>query len=511
MYSIFIADDEAIIREGIKFLLDYEALGYRICGEAANGDQALERILALRPDVALMDIRMPGISGLEAIRSAREQGYSGKIIIVSSYTDFKYAQEAIRYGVQHYVTKPIDEDELAAILKEFAAEFEKDAQVRSTHSQYRKKVRSAVIADILRNASLPPREELEELGLSADAYQVVLLERPDAATEEIKLMHADNVLYDHVILDGQEVLLLKGSTAIRRFHELLDFDLHSKRTDTLPYFFACGETVKQADAISRSYRQAAALKERRFFCEPRQCKLTVEDLPSSSGTDFSFDRALVKKYATTLLSCVQSFNRRKMAETLQELRDLLSGCGCSVRSIRLFLTDLYLQVREQMSQHYSGGEIAFYTNTEIIHTIEEASYLYEIIQFLSQRFELFMDATGTSTRDSILDDILHYIHHNYASNITLETMAPLFGYNRSYLGKIFTKKMGQNFNSYVDHVRIEKSKELLLSDNAKVYHIAERVGYRNVDYFHIKFRKYVGMSPAEYRKLHKNGGKETGE
>ena len=85
-------------------------------------------------------------------------------------------------------------------------------------------------------------------------------------------------------------------------------------------------------------------------------------------------------------------------------------------------------------------------------------------------------------------------------NIKLETIAPLFGYNSSYLGKLFTKSIGIAFNTYVDQVRIERSKELLASTNLKVYEIAEKVGYRNVDYFHTKFKKYVNQSPAEYRK-----------
>ena len=116
---------------------------------------------------------------------------------------------------------------------------------------------------------------------------------------------------------------------------------------------------------------------------------------------------------------------------------------------------------------------------------------------------MIMSSIGNSSRESVLDDILHYINHNYASNITLENIAPLFGYNSSYLGKIFRKKMGENFNSYVDHVRIKHSMELLCSSELKVYAIAEKVGYRNVDYFHIKFKTYVGKSPAEYRKEHK--------
>ena len=112
MYRILVADDEALIRQGIQCLLDYEALGFTICGEAASGEQALEKILSLQPDVVLMDIRMPGMTGLEVIRSAQEQGFRGKVLIISGFSDFSYAQEAIRCGVQGYLTKPIDEEEM---------------------------------------------------------------------------------------------------------------------------------------------------------------------------------------------------------------------------------------------------------------------------------------------------------------------------------------------------------------------------------------------------------------
>lgn len=102
-----------------------------------------------------------------------------------------------------------------------------------------------------------------------------------------------------------------------------------------------------------------------------------------------------------------------------------------------------------------------------------------------------------------MDDIIHYIKHNYMDNIKLETIAPLFGYNSSYLGKIFNKKVGMGFNIFVDLVRINESKKLLAQTDLKVYEISEKVGYRNVDYFHTKFKKYVSQSPAEYRKVTK--------
>ena len=117
-----------------------------------------------------------------------------------------------------------------------------------------------------------------------------------------------------------------------------------------------------------------------------------------------------------------------------------------------------------------------------------------------EQFEICMNSLGSPSSEGIMDNILHYINHNYTDNLKLETIAPLFGYNSAYLGKIFTKQVGESFNSYLDRVRIQHSKELLEKDQLKVYEIAERVGYKNVDYFHKKFKKYVGESPAEYRK-----------
>ncbi len=109
-------------------------------------------------------------------------------------------------------------------------------------------------------------------------------------------------------------------------------------------------------------------------------------------------------------------------------------------------------------------------------------------------------AVPHSSRNSILDDLLLYIESHYPENLKLEVIAPLFGYSSAYLGKIFTKNVGESFNSYVDHCRIEHAKELLKNEKWKVYEVAAQVGYRSVDYFHKKFHHYVGMSPLEYRR-----------
>lgn len=507
MYRILVADDESMIREGIKCLFDYEALGFTICGEAADGSQAYSQILDLQPDVVLMDIRMPGMTGLEVVEKLRGQGYTGRIVIVSSFTDFHYAQEAIRHGVQSYITKPIDEDELEKILRQFKDDLDREQQESNASALYRRKAHESIIREILKGRSDLRQSELADLRLNADRYQVAICEKySDDSTDYasqldslFKYPNRENSAYDHITFHNNEVYLLKGSTVIQTFLDRLnrDFAVNS-------LFVTLGRPVSTLEDIHLSYQDAAQLKQRRFFCSESLHVLDQTCLPLGESRAPVIDSALVQEYADALLSRIQSFNRKAMAQTMQELQQKLTESADTIEAIKMFLVSVYIQVKNQMLHLYPNDMAPFASTTGLIGSIEKSIYLSQIIALIQNRFDTIISALGTSNRDTVLDEILHYIHHNYASNITLEDISQLFGYNRSYLGKIFSKKMGQNFNSYIDQVRIERSKEMLLSDDAKVYSIAARVGYKNVDYFHIKFKKYVGISPAEYRKRYKD-------
>ncbi|MBE5940089.1 MAG: response regulator transcription factor [Lachnospiraceae bacterium] len=512
MYKILIADDEELIRQGIKCLCDYESLGFTIVGEAANGDQAYKQIMDLNPDIVLMDIRMPGMTGLEVIEKLNEIDFKGKFVIISSFTDFSYAQQAIRLGVQNYITKPIDEDELVEILKKQKELLDSDQITKIAANHYKDKAHSAIIKDILLGTADLNHVNLKELNLDADSYQVVIYEKYSYDTQDASYDFADllrvtntaNNSFDRITIDNCEVLLLKGQFAIGKFNDFLERYTREKRPqknsplDSL--FITYGSCVSTLEQIPTSFKEAESLLRRRFFCDQEQHTIGYDSLPSFAGNTSIINENLLNEYTTLLLNYIQTFNRNMVAETLDSLQTKLYNASDSLESIKLFLTDLYLQIKEQIKHLYPNNEIPFASNSIIIRTIEEKLFLYEIILYFTEQFEIIMSFIGSSTRDSVLDDILHYINHNYTKNITLENIAPLFGYNSSYLGKIFNKKVGENFNSYVDHIRIEHSKELLLNDNAKVYAIAEKVGYRSVDYFHIKFKKYVGQSPAEFRK-----------
>ena len=296
--------------------------------------------------------------------------------------------------------------------------------------------------------------------------------------------------------------MLKGNFAIEKFQRFLKhYEAAPQKgspLDTL--FISYGSPVPEVRYLKRSYEQAAMLLDRRFFCQKGQHVLGYPELPKQQEERFAMDISQVEAYCLKLTDYLQTFNRRKVQETLRELEAYLYHSDADISEIKLFLTDLYLQIKEMMNHRYNAIEIPFDSNQDCIAYINEQNYLYEITDYLAEQFEKAMEAIGNSSRDSVLDDILYYIEHNYSSNIKLESIAALFGYNSSYLGKIFNKNVGESFNSYVDQVRIKHAIELLVENKHKVYEIAELVGYKNVDYFHKKFKKYVGESPAEYRK-----------
>lgn len=510
--KVLIADDEAIVLEGLQMIIDWERLGFSILSLAKNGEETLDKILHLQPELVVLDIRMPKLTGIEIIKIAREKGFKGHFIILSGFSDFSYAQQAIKYGVDFYLTKPIDEEELEHAVTMVHNFIEKEKNTSNTIHQYRENARDTIIRNLLTGQFKDfSTLNLKDFHLSTDLYQVVLYERYNQQdpfqsawdfAELLRVSNEDHTTFDPIVIDKHNFILLKGELATDRFERLLShYKVNPQKGSPLEsLFLVYGRKVYRPEDIVLSYKEASLLLKRRFFCPPNQYVLGYQTLPQSSEYKDFINDDIAKEYASTFANYIQTQNRTCILEQMEQLKTQLFFTIDDVSYIKHFLIDIYLQIKHKISHTYANLEIPFATNSYIIDLIESKYYLYEIIQILMEQFELCMNTLGAPSSESIMEHILHYINHNYAENLKLETIAPLFGYNNAYLGKIFTKQVGESFNSYLDRIRIEKSKQLLQEKQLKVYEIAEQVGYKNVDYFHKKFKKYVGESPAEYRK-----------
>ncbi len=508
--NVFIADDERLVLEGLTQIIDWESIGVSICGTAMNGQDTLNKILLLNPDIVLLDIRMPKMTGIEVVKAALDSGFTGKFIILSGLSDFKLAQTAMRYGVDFYLTKPIDEEELEQAIHTIRNLIEEERKASRSYSQYRDKARNHILKEILLNTCNYHTLDSGDLHLDAHIYQVItygnynqdILHPAWDFSELMRVTNQDSQTYDILEIDQRNVILLKGEFAISRFQNLLEH-YRSKPQKGSPFdsiFLSYGRQAFRIQDIHLSYEDVCQLEDRRFFCFRDQHVIGYDELHIQQDITHLFTQELAPKYAESFSNYIQSHNPTLIAGTLNDLSDYLTRCTAEIPDIKHFLIDVYILVKQKIMQIFPQADLPFLANASVIILIEEKYYLYEIIEFLKEQFEMWMHSVGYSSGENVLDEVLHYIRHNYQENLKLETLAPLFGYNSSYLGRLFTKKLNVNFNSYLDQVRIAKAKELLDDGNLKVYEIAERVGYSNVDYFHRKFKKYEGTSPAEYRK-----------
>lgn len=170
---------------------------------------------------------MPGMSGLDVVRIAREHGYDGKVVILSGYSDFNYARTAIRYGVLSYLTKPIDEDELLEIVTQIRNQLDSDASARDSSAHYRQKAYDSIIRDLLAGTAAYDRLDRAELHLNADVYQVIIYEKYSHRTEDasyrfsdlLRVTNQDHNSFDHITDDSREIILLKGSFATRKIRQ----------------------------------------------------------------------------------------------------------------------------------------------------------------------------------------------------------------------------------------------------------------------------------------------------
>lgn len=508
--NVLIADDEKIVLEGLKHIIDWDELGFSICQTASDGKDALDKILSLNPDLVLLDIRMPKMNGVEVVQSAVEHGYSGKFIILSGVTDFKLAQTAMRYGVDFYLTKPIDEDELEQAVISVRELIRTESKNQTFYAQYRDRARQGILQDIMKNTCDYARLDLDDLHLNANIYQVVAYENYNQEyfyqtwnfADLIRVTNQDNNSFDVIELEQRRIILLKGDFAISKFENMLKHYRVAPQKGS-PFdsvFLAYGQKVSRIRDIHLSYDDVCSLCDHRFFCQENQHIMGYEELYQTDNIPSDIGTGSAPVCAQRIADYIQAHNQMLITNTLKELSESLRHSAMEITAIKHYLIDVYILVKQKIMQAYPNVDIPFLANASAIDLIERRYYLYEIISFLAEQFDMWTHSVGYSSGENVLDEVLYYIHRNYRENLKLETIAPLFGYSSSYLGKIFNKKLGINFNTYVDNVRIEEAKKLLEENTLKVYEIAEQVGYSNVDYFHKKFKKVTGTSPAEYRK-----------
>ncbi|WP_405108589.1 response regulator transcription factor [Paenibacillus sp. FSL K6-1217] len=512
MIKVVIVDDEPKLRQGLQTLIPWGSLGYTVVAAAGNGREALKIIKKEAPEVVVADIRMPVMDGLQLIEHLRAAGHNTQCIILSGYADFEYAKQAIKYGVAGYLLKPVNIGEMSATLQLVRERIEEEERKR-TSLQTETPDRDLYLHRLL-VPQVKPGETIR-LGIGQSdllwsSYEVVVIvprvpeaELPDAlnrlatglkALAEERNMGAVTVISPHV------VLLLNAPLRGSQRRDNLYGEIRNIAAG-IPFIAATGGAVTEAGRICNAYSKAREAAKLSFFSDregllkpdyPPVCPQVSAGLTEGSNEEYMRDLILRLYY------CLNVGNKAMVTQLLNEAAAMYCGQQQDENHVKqafFFLCNgiIHKLAAASRLEGRESEKVSHFLNG-IYHHDRLQQLIEEIRRFLLD----FVEESDTQGKEHEFKRMLDFIHKHYAEDLKLSTLAGLLNYSTPYLGQLFRMKTGEYFNTYLDKVRIRKSKELL-AQGMKVYEVAEQVGYTNVNYFFSKFKKYVGRSPSDYK------------
>lgn len=530
-HHAMLVDDEVFSRKGLLRLIDWEACGFRIVAEADNGEDALELIYRLKPDLVITDIRMPVLDGLELIRrTTQSEGESPEFIIISGYDDFKYAQQAVRYGVHDFVLKPIDETEFMDTLRRLHGKLSQRQEARAREERLQG---GAVIESILKGVAT--EGEIigweERLNLkSANALFYILIELNDhhpwrEKAEDItpsRFMELVQSALEHLAGDGQtfplhehrnrlglivsDQALVALGDSIESFAKRLIRELGTLEGRVFVYV---GGPVSRLAELGEAYQAAKEALQYKYACDDSGIVLSAE----ATLKPIQYLGIDQGRYGR-IIEEVEELQLDRLEDSIGAIFRDFQEKRFAPEAVKMNLHQCVLGI-VQIVRSMDGDEqtLCFFTAMMGWHdmnlTLRELKRLFTSFAFESAKY--IAELRRERQRGDI-HKIRSYIEAHYQDYITLKSIASRFYMNPVYLGQLFKKSYGIYFNDFLLHLRVNEAKRLLRQTDLRVYEVAERVGFGNPDYFVTQFEKLEKVTPGEYRsRLLKEGTFGTGE
>jgi two-component system response regulator YesN len=509
LHKVLIIDDEQMIREGLKSIIDWEDLGFEIIGEASNGFEALKKIEVLDPDVILADIKMPFMDGISLTEKLKKMKKDFNIIFITAYSDFKFAKKAIDLGVSSYLLKPIDEDELTEILLKIKDEYNKDIiKNKRIINMTKEKFIEDYILDKIEKDKIEEYKGVLKLELSWKSYQIALFDINSSSKLNTKLKNNINNEIEKFINKNKFGItfniykfigvLLKDEPFLIANRILFNFLERVSDEYNVDLIASIGSSVKHFSDLKESYDSALIAMNKKFIFGVN--KIIKYDKYIQNNNESKFDK--INLNYEEIYSYLDAGNREYINNYLEKLRDYYEISKFSEESIKIFYAKFYTILYNKIIDNYPEVYKQIKDERFILENIHKKSTLQSLHAFIKYQFLNFIDLIDNCKTGDKMYKIVKYIDVNYNKNLKLDNLASLFNYNSVYLGRLFKSHTGQYFNKYIDTIRINKAKELIL-DDMKVNEIAKKIGYKDIDYFYKKFKKYVGTSPTLYKKYKK--------
>lgn len=534
MYRVLIVDDEEMIVEGLKFLIGRGVPDCEVAGIAYDGEDGLQKALTLCPDIILTDIRMYQMDGIEMIRRLREEGLHTRYIVLSGYAEFSYARQALQLGVEDYITKPVEEEELyrtfAKVCASLAQERQKEERVETLYEtvdtysrniqQYRlrdflegrrewRELKDCVMADrffrypwfLCAVFEMMPSGKQESF--TGTAFDEALQRGGQALAQKFEGM-AFRVVSgkergQRILIFGEEEAI--GTRSFRLELERLRRAVQQEGDGTLSA--GIGLWHKNPDGLRRSLEEALCALNYRVINGPESMVCYDE-----TGGIVKNPVQISQEDIRELERCMDEMDDEGCARVVEKIfckigRDTaLSPERLQMLAINLILSGTRKMPFMQLQMNeYLGRNILSLDSISKFRTVEQLKNW--IINILKGMNELMLKQNVPEKRD-VVEEAKAYIAQNFQKEITLTDISEKFYINPYYFSQLFKKKTGETYQNYLTGIRISRARKLLEETDLKLYEISSMVGYADANHFGKVFEKYVGVKPQAYRRAFQN-------
>ncbi len=521
-YKVFLVEDEIVTREGIRDNVDWKSVGFDFCGEAQDGEIALQMLEEAQPDVLITDIKMPFMDGLQLCKIVRAQMPWIKIIVLSGHDEFEFAQAAVKLGVSEYLLKPISASELETAIQNIGATLDREREERARLKELQSQVndvlalkRERLLLDLVVGgvSSSEAIEQYGQIGLDMIAqHYLVILVKVNLLENNSHLEPANQQQIQDIVCNlidmhqsafyakksMEELLLIMMGDDAEQLkqdgHFLADLITQDLEEEIgCQSAFGVGSIQQRLTNIHLSFADALAVLNSGNGRRPA----ASESRPGALIETPKFDRLALERYLKT--GVIGQFD----AFFEDQLVPITEAALHSTLIKHYLFVDIILTSAQFVADlgGVAGEVIPVMTDVErLLASLKSAEQIRGAVRDLVSGVLAFRSEQTQDERTELIYEAKAYIDANFADpNLLLEDVAMRVNLSPSYFSVVFGREAGESFKSYLTRVRIERAKELLRTTNLKCYEVAHQSGYQDAHYFSYAFKKCTGMPPQQFR------------
>lgn len=504
--KILIVDDEFIMRQGIKHMIDWEQEGFQVIGEASSAQEALEVIENNTPHIIISDIVMPQIDGIEFTKIIQHKYPDIRILILSSYSDFEYVRSSFQNGAVDYVLKPtLNPSDFLETLKKIARnisniDLSSKNEININHLLNRLMLGfdSNIDLEYLNNLFIHPSFCLfgintRKICTNHEKRQQMInnfiseVDAQDFQEEVIQLVNIENDIVILVVNFMNE----NYQNVVNKLTEIsnkVSAKIHKA-------FFVLSKEFYSVSNIKEVYETDFLLLTQQYFYNKNINLLSSKNFKKPTPIDkFNF------KGFSESVSILQV---SKAFETLTEyVHEAITNKSLTEFEIKTLMQNCFYNVISTLEYLNSDSISSSSLKQDCFNKIENSKYAEDLLieyESMLKSFNEIVDNHQSNINSHMINKIIQYISEHYDEQLTLSYVSKLFNFNYYYLSSYFSSHNEEGFNEFLNKIRIKKACEFLKQD-ISISDISSMVGYSDQSYFCKVFKKFTGVTPSNFRK-----------